>query len=436
MPQDSRRPVETRLPPESIGGGLEPEPARRPEGAAADLADAQFGPVGSETLPWVPRFDVEALSRRKRDALPTTYQAAIPSRIANAGFTITPALAADAEDAGATIMRLDAYMSAKFGDGEIAPMQSVLLRSESAASSQIENLTVGARQLAIAELGGAASHNAELVSRNVRAMDAAIDMADRMDTNSIRAMHRALLAGHDPDAGRWRDVQVWIGSSGLSPQGAAFVPPRPGLVPDAVDDLVAFIARTDLPVLLHAAVAHAQFETIHPFTDGNGRTGRALLHAMIRRSGLTSRITVPISAGLLSDTRAYFAALDAYREGDLRPIVTQLSEASRKAATQGRHLVNTLADIRQAWQHNLRSRAGSAGRRLLDVLIGQPAVHATYVQHRLAVSNTAARRAIDQALAAGILHEASDRKRNRIYLARDVIDALDDFAEESGRRGW
>jgi Fic family protein len=392
--------------------------------------------VGSETLPWVPRFDVEALSRRKRDALPTTYRAAIPARIANAQFRITPALAADAEDAGATILRLDAYVSAKFGDSEIAPMQSVLLRSESAASSQIENLTVGARQLAIAELGGAASHNAELVSRNVRAMDAAIDMADRMDSNSILAMHQALLGGHDPGAGRWRDVQVWIGSSGLSPEGAAFVPPHPRLVPDAMGDLVIFLARADLPVLLHAAVAHAQFETIHPFTDGNGRTGRALLHSMIRRSGLTSRITVPISAGLLSDTRSYFAALDAYRDGDLRPIVTQLCEASRKAAAQGRHLVNSLADLRQTWQQNLRARSGSAGRRLLDVLIGQPAVDAAYVEHRLAVSNTAARRAIDQALAAGILHEASDRKRNRVYLARDVIDALDAFAEESGRRGW
>ena len=400
------------------------------------LQPAPFAAISYETVPWTPSYDTEALSRRKRDALPTSYGAALPVDIADLTFDIPSRLAADAEDAAATIIRLDAYVTAKFGAEDIAPMQSVLLRSESAASSQIENLTVGARQLAIAELGAAASRNAELVSRNVRAMDAAIQLSDQLDIDSILAMHNALLSEHDPrQAGQLRDVQVWIGPSHLSPAGAIFIPPQPDRLKHSMDDLARFLGRTDLPVLVHAAIAHAQFETIHPFTDGNGRTGRALLHAMLRHGELTSRVTVPISAGLLTDTRSYFDSLTAYRDGDMHRIVEQVCEASQRAAAHGRWLVDSLDNIRTSWAATMHARAGSAGRNLLHTLIGQPAVNVAYVQQKLGVSNTAARRAVEQAVTAGILFEATDRKRDRVYLARDVIDVLDEFSERAGRRG-
>ncbi len=105
-------------------------------------------------------------------------------------------------------------------------------------------------------------------------------------------------------------------------------PARPHRVPAAIDDLMAFAARDDVPLLAQIAVAHAQFETIHPFTDGNGRTGRALVQAMLRNKGLTRQVTVPVSAGLLADTDGYIAALTAYRDGDAAPIVERFAEAS------------------------------------------------------------------------------------------------------------
>jgi Fic family protein len=401
----------------------------------SESALRKFGPITTETLAWHPNYDVEALSKRKRDALPSAYKAAIPVEIAEVDFDIPSGLAAEAEDAAATIIKLDAYVSAKFGSEDIAPMQSVLLRSESAASSQIENLTVGARQLAIAELGGTASKNAELVSRNVRAMAAAIRLSDNLDADSILAMHSALLGGGDPQAGRWREVQVWIGASGLSPDGATFIPPHADRLTHYLNDLTRFLRRDDLPVLVQAAVAHAQFETIHPFTDGNGRTGRALLHAMLRHSELTSRVTVPISAGLLADTESYFDALTAYRTGDFAQIVRQLCEASARAAADGRWLVDTLAEVRTEWLEVMQVRAGSAGRRLLNVLIGQPAVSVAFIEQQLQVSGTAARRAVEQAIGAGVLTESSDRKRDRVFIAQDAIDVLDKFSERAGRRG-
>lgn len=174
---------------------------------------------------------------------------------------------------------------------------------------------------------------------------------------------------------------------------------------------------------------------MHAFVDSNGRTGRALLQAMLRHGELTRRVTVPISAGLLTDTGSYFAALTTYREGNIVPIVQRLCEASRTGALHGRWLVDALAETRQGWLETMRPRAGSTGRTLLDVLVGQPAITVAWVQHHLRVSNTAARRAVDQLATTGILTETSDRRRDRVFVAREVIDILDEFAERAGRRG-
>ena len=243
-----------------------------------------------------------------------------------------------ADEATAELARFDAEMGT-----EIAPFGSILLRSESAASSRIENLTASAKAVALAELGDTSRRNAAEIVANTTAMQAAIELADRLDAPAILAMHAALLRQHDPKiAGRWRDAQVWIGSSSYGPHTASFVPPHHTRVPPAIDDLVEFMRRDDLAVLPQAALAHAQFETIHPFPDGNGRTGRALVHCLLRGKRLTRQVTVPVSAGLLTDTDRYFDALTAYRSGDIRPIVERFAEASFDSVVNGRQLVTEL----------------------------------------------------------------------------------------------
>ena len=396
---------------------------------------AHFAAVEYEELPWISTIPIDQMSRRQARNLPSTYQAAIPSSIASADFAIDSDLAALAEDATHTIMRLDEYATHLFEGRPVAPLASVLLRTESAASSQIERLTVGARQLALAEIGLAASANAELVAGNVTAMRAAIHLADEPNADAILAMHAALMTGA-PHAmpGRWRDTQVWIGSSGLSPAGAVFVPPTASRVPQAMDDLTRFMNRYDLPTMIHTAIAHAQFETIHPFVDGNGRTGRALVHAMLRAAGVMRNVTVPVSAGLLSRIDEYTAALTAFREGDVRPIVTTMASAAERGAFLGHWLVDQLADMLASWKDSVRPRAHSALESLLYLAIGQPALTVAVVISSLSVSETAARRAIDQAVQAGILNPTTDKKRNRVWLAASVTDILDGFAERAGRR--
>jgi Fic family protein len=212
------------------------------------------------------------------------------------------------------------------------------------------------------------------------------------------------------------------------------VAPHHDRVPAAMADLMQFVQRDDLPVLTQAAIAHAQFETIHPFTDGNGRTGRALVHSMLRAKGLTRMVTVPVSAGLLTDTTAYFDTLTAYRQGDIAPIVQTLSDATFAAIANGRQLVADLRDIREGWNGTIRARRDSSAWRLADFVIRQPVLDISAVARELGVSPANALRPVAVLADAGVLSEFTGFKRNRMWQSREVLSAIDDFAVRAGRR--
>lgn len=369
-------------------------------------------------------------SRRAKMRAKGDYRAAIPPFISSIEVKLDSDTQALADDASAELARFDAQ------SGNItAPFTSLLLRTESASSSEIENLTSSAKQLALAEIGAASSPNAKLIFANVQAMAAALELSDDISEVSIIAMHEALLADSTPTfVGKFRDQQVWIGGGSLSPHSAQFVPPHHNLVPDLMADLVKFSHRTDIPVLAHCAIAHAQFETIHPFPDGNGRTGRALIHSMLRHGGLTRNITVPVSAGLLGDTKSYFDALEAYRAGDISAIIAAVAEAAFEAISNGRQLINDLQSVAGRWQSEITSRRGSAPTSLKKLLIRQPVVTAKIVARELGVTEVSAQAAIDKLVGAGALEQTNNWKRNRIWHAPEVLSALDAFGERARRR--
>ncbi len=386
--------------------------------------------VEYELLPWRSTFEQGTTSRHQLRKHQGPYSAAITPPIAAAQLSLPAALASSLDDATNEIARFDAELGA-----DLAPFAAVLLRSESAASSQIENLTASARAIAEAEIDGGAGANAAKVVANSRAMTAAIDLADRLDAGAILAMHRALLGALAPDiAGKWRNEPVWIGGSEVGPHTALFVPPRYDLVPAAIDDLVAFMSRDDLPVLAHAALAHAQFETIHPFPDGNGRTGRALVHALLRSKRLTRAVTVPVSAGLLVDVDAYFDALDAYRAGDASPIISRFVDAAFAATTSGRTLAAELRTIRDSWNDVIKARKGAGAWKLADVLLRQPVVDRDTVARELGVTGTNVYGPLRALVDAGVLTETTNKKRGQIWRSTEIIAALDAFAARSGRR--
>lgn len=390
---------------------------------------SQWPAIAYEARPWTSDTAQSASRAARRRVLPE-YDAAVAPHIAELVVELPSSVASTVEDAAAEIARFDAELG-----HEIAPFSAVLLRTESAASSKIENLTASARAIAEAELGPSAGQNASLIVANQRAMTAAIGLATRIDGQAILEMHEALLGTSQPEiAGKWRDAQVWIGGGHLSPHGAMFVPPHPSRVEPAIGDLVSFIDRDDIPVLAHAAITHAQFETIHPFPDGNGRVGRALVHAQLRNKGLTRNVTVPVSAGLLTDTDAYFAALTSYRDGDLEPIISAFSNAAFRATANGRQLVEELHAVRDDWQSRIRARRQANAWRVADVLFRHPVISAALVARELSISPSNTYRALEPLLDAEVIVEFTDNKRNRLWRAPDVLGALDQFAARAGRR--
>jgi Fic family protein len=388
-----------------------------------------LAPVQYETHYW--HIQPSAAYVRKAQEQRGNYKAAISANIADLAVSLPSDVLADADDASHEVTRFDAELG-----GEIAPFSSVLLRTESAASSNIENLTASARAIAEAELpGGRQKPNAKIIVANTEAMVAAINLANNIDAAAILAMHEALMREADPkSAGRWRDEQVWIGGGPYGPRGAMFVPPHHSRVSAAIDDLLRFAQRDDIPALPQIALAHAQFQTIHPFTDGNGRTGRALIQAMLRGKGLTRNVTVPVSAGLLTDTNSYFAALTTYREGDPAPIVSRLSEAAVAAVVNGRQLVSDLHEIRAGWDDRITARADSAAWRIADLLLRRPVINTALLNEELGMESKHARRFLDPLSEAGVILETDSGPRVRIWRSPEVIDALDDFAERA-RRG-
>jgi Fic family protein len=316
------------------------------------------------------------------------------------------------------------------------PFEALLLRSESAASSQIEQLTASAKAVLMAEAGDESRSNARGIAANTAAMRRAIASADNLSGEAIIEMHRELLAESAPDiVGHWRDQQVWIGGRLTSPHQATFVPPHHSRVPAAIDDLVAFVSRADVAVFEQALLAHAQFETIHPFPDGNGRTGRALLHALLRAKGLSHSATVPISAGLLADTSAYFDALSAYRRGEPDLIVQLGAEATFLAIQNARTLASDVAAIQERWREAVAHiRSDALAHRLINTLLASPLVYGRDLEERFGVSAPTANAAITALVEAKVLSRANGGLRFRRWIAQDLATALDDFAARSKRR--
>lgn len=394
-------------------------------------AAAIWPAVAYESLPWVSRYAQGSASRTEIRRHLGPYEAAVPAAIAGLAVPIAGDVLAAVDEASVEIARFDEQMGA-----EIAPFAYLLLRSESAASSQIEKLTASARAIAEAELSGMKSgSNAAQVLANTRAMTAAIDLSDELSAHAILAMHDALMRPHEPKiAGRWREEQVWIGGSSLGPHRAVFVPPQCSRIPTAIDDLVAFMQRDDLPALVQAAIAHAQFETIHPFVDGNGRTGRALVHALLHGKGLTRHVTVPVSAGLLAAVADYFSALDDYRAGEPASIISRFVDATFAAVTNGRELVQDLRAIRSSWNERIRSRRGANVWRIADLLLVHPVVNVESIATSLGIAPSNVYAPLEPLLEAGILAPSLDARRGQIWRSNEVLSALDSFAARAGKR--
>lgn len=395
--------------------------------------------MGMPTQPSTGRFEerlwrpTAGIHAGRRDRVPRTIRTYVPHAIADWDGPLSGATAAVIADADREISQLNRELPAL---GGLEALSRQLLRQESVGSSRIEGLAMGQRRLARAadEQGG--DEVASQIVGNIRAMERAIALGageGAFTYDDLIEIHETLLgATRDRHiAGVVRTEQNWIGGRGLSPVDAEFVPPPPEYVEDLLQDLVAFVNRDDLPATLQAAAAHAQFETIHPFADGNGRVGRCLIHVILRRAGIVPAVVPPISLVLATHADDYIRGLGAWRADAPTDWCIQFASVCVIAVREARRLADMVRALRADW----RGRAGnpredSSARALIDRLPGEPILSVARAVELTGRSRPATTGAIESLEAAGILRPLGSRRRNRRWEAPDVFAVLDRFERE------
>jgi len=307
-----------------------------------------------------------------------SYQAYVPTAIADEGFLLGAHVAAAAANAELACRKLDEERPAAVN---LEALARQLLRAESVASSRIEGLVLSHRRLAKAAFSSDLRDiTAQSVLGNIRALEHAVDLGGQVDalkSENLVEVHRLLFDGTRDEhlGGLIREEQNWIGGAASSPKRAEFIPPPPELVRELLDDLCSFCNREDLPAVIQAAIAHVQFETIHPFHDGNGRVGRALILIMLRRQRVSQRYLPPVSLALAGETDRYVAGLTSWRSGDEEDWYAVFTDAVYRAATGAREFADRVAELQRSWIEQAGSpRRDSGPRRLIELLPSHPIV--------------------------------------------------------------
>ena len=379
---------------------------------------------------------------------PCDYDAYSPDALTGRHFTFEGDVVADVADAETAIVRLNAHASA-LADTEA--LARLLLRAESVASSRIEGLEIGARRLlraeAARELGQPTRDvTAAEVLGNIDAMSAAISEigpGDPISADTLLAFHRRLLENtrQAKYAGKLREKQNWIGGSEYNPCAAAFVPPPPQLVPELLEDLCAFCNTESLPAVAQAAIAHAQFETIHPFVDGNGRTGRGLIQLVLRRRSLATRILPPISLVLATWAKDYVDGLTATRyrgpatgkeaQAGLNSWVGRFAGACQRAVRDTTLFEERIQQIEGEWRTRLGNvRANSAADLLIKSIPGAPVLTVSGAAALTGRSYPQTNAAIRRLESAGILTQVTVGRRNRAFEAPEIVNAFTDLERQ------
>lgn len=376
--------------------------------------------------------DFQGVTRREREG--GSYLRYHPDLMPTARTVTDPEVAETLTDASAAV----AALGQRLRERPLRLLYVTLLRSEAIASSWIEGLHETPRNVMAARLADVhgTPSSAHDVLRNVDAMESSIDALSGpvWSHEAIHAVHTALLPAQS--TGRYRNEQVFIG--GRSALSAQYVPPPHDEVPGLMEDLLRYVATTGDPPLVAAALVHAQFETIHPYDDGNGRTGRALFHAVLARAGMVDQGVLPLSLVLRDDREGYIGALTSFRAGTQSPAdvaaarqvyLRHMLGAVLESAAAAHRIIDDVTAVLERWKPYVqRLRPDSSVHRLLDLLVDQPVVTPGLVQDRLEVTRVTANNALTELAGLGIVQRAGGRlKRQVVYQAPEVLALMDAY---------
>jgi Fic family protein len=365
-----------------------------------------------------------------------TYYAYVPETIADDDFLLGSHVAAAAANAEKACRDLNEDPPALVN---LEALARQLLRAESVASSRMEGLVLSHRRLAKAAFSDDTSDlTAQGVLGNIAALERAVALAgdvEELTRAHLLEVHRVLFAGTRDErlGGLLRGEQNWIGGAASSPRNAEFIPPPHELVPELLDDLCAFCNREDVPAVIQAAIAHVQFETIHPFLDGNGRVGRALILASFRRRGIAPRYLPPVSLSLAGEADRYVAGLTSWRNGDDEDWYSVFVDAVHRAATGARAFAGRVAALQARWIDRAgHPRHNSGPLRLIALLPSHPIVNVKTAAQLLGGTEERARLSVLRLERAGVLRQTAVGRRNRAWECVGLFDLLDRFERELG----
>jgi Fic family protein len=346
-------------------------------------------------------------------------------------------LAAQHFDLGGRAVRLSEHAVAAVTQAgnrlaRVGPVATLLLRSEGVASSHIEGVRAPLTEVAAAEVGGTLSESATFVADNLGAVVGALgSMEQPLSEEHLHVWHRRLMesGGQPPDrtVGAYRTEQSWI--SGTSPRDAAFVPPPPECVGPLMADLVAFANDDVVDAVTQASVLHAQFVSIHPYGDGNGRIGRVLMGWVLsHRLGI--KVPPPVSTVIARDPGGYLAGLTLFRMGRLDNWIEWMATALERSSKVAIDLMEGTAELRNEWRFRLAGvRSDSSTRRLLEQFIEQPVLSASVAADRMGLSVRAVQGALNTLAERGIVerYRPADKGRGRptqYWVARELVELV------------
>ncbi|MGH2659900.1 MAG: Fic family protein [Actinomycetota bacterium] len=366
------------------------------------------------------------------------YEAFVPEPIAGLQLALPGDVAGVVSEAEKAVAELN-----RRAGPELMPLARLLLRTESIASSKVEGLQLETRALARAEAkqetGCPVGPQAAEILANIDAMQLAIERAvtvQAVGEEDLQDIHGRLLARDRRAriAGQFRDSQNWIGGNDYNPCGADFVPPPVEEVEELLADLCGFCNDDTLPPLVQAAVAHAQFETIHPFEDGNGRTGRALVQVILRRRGLAPTFVPPISVVLARDKKQYIDGLILFREDRIAEWLETFAVATAQASSLAARYTVEVGELQDRWRRQLREhsdpRSDAAAWAIIDVLPAHPIITVPVGVAATRRTKPAVTNGITELEEAGILVRLGESARNRAWEATGLLDLITDL--ESG----
>ena len=388
----------------------------------------------------------EGAERSRKERASGTYEYFLPTKLAHLEIFLEPDAVGDVANAELAIQQLNSETIALHNTEGLARL---LLRAEAVSSSYIEGLSIGTRRLLKAEMNssGKASFKfdegaAEIVG-NIHAMERATDTAaaaKTIEVETILNIHKTLCENTRIErfGGELRSIQNWVGGNSYNPLQADYIPPAPEYVAELLEDLAQYCNDEVTSPVLQAAIIHAQFESIHPFIDGNGRTGRALIHLILKRRGLAKNLVPPISLCMATHSSDYVQGLSEFRFADSespKEIRTRINNwvsffvgCCMQACEEAREFEQSVRALQDDWREKLGNvRKGSALEVLMDELIGMPVFTVSAICESSGRAFSAVSAAVERCVEAGIVKPLGNQKRNRVFEVPSVINEFNIF---------